>query len=142
LNFWKGNYLVTLVGFEEEPETREGILELARLIDTKIEGGGSTRPDIVRYLPPEGLNASTVVYLKGNMALRNNYEIAPGNIFGVEEGVIGEYGDIRVFIFIYDDEETATAWFQNGSDQLRQQYELTDFALEGEAFSATDDNSL
>jgi hypothetical protein len=142
LNFWKGNYLVTLVGFDEEPETRSGILELARLIDAKIEGGGLPRPDIVRYLPPEGLNASTVVYLKGNMALRNNYEIAPGNIFGVEEGVIGEYGDIRVFIFNYEDEETAMERFKNGTDQLNQQSKLADFALEGNAFSATDAKGL
>ncbi len=140
LNFWKGDYLVTLVGFDEEPETLEGILELARLIDAKIERGGATRPEIVRFLPAEGLNASTVVYLKGNMALRNNYEFDPGNIFGVEEGVIGEYGDSRVFIFSYENEETAIERFQNAADRLSQKSELADFAREGNEFSATDAN--
>lgn len=139
LNFWKGNYLVTLVGFDTEPETVEIILEMARLIDGKIESEGDpVRPAVVRYLPAKGLNESTVVYLRGNMALLDNYELDTGNIFGVEEGVIGDYGDSRVFIFSYENEETAAKWFQNGRDQLRDNPDFTDFVAGKDHFSATD----
>lgn len=139
LNFWKGNYLVTLVGFDTEPETVEIILEMARLVDSKIEGGGDfVTPAVVRCLPTEGLNRSTVVYLKGNMALLDNYELDTGNIFGVEEGVIGDYGESRIFIFSYENEETAVKWFQNGRDQLRDDSDFTDFIAGEDHFSATD----
>lgn len=139
LNFWKGNYLVTLVGFDTEPETVEIILEMARLVDGKIESEGDpVRPAVVRYLPVEGLNESTVVYLKGNMALLDNYELDTGNIFTVEEGVIGEYGDSRVFIFSYENKETAVKWFQNGRDHIRNNPEFRDFTAEEDHFSATD----
>jgi hypothetical protein len=36
LNFRKGQYLITLIGFSDEPEIIEGLVELAKLIESRI----------------------------------------------------------------------------------------------------------
>ncbi len=143
LNFWKGPFLVTLVGFDTEPETLDAIVEMARRIDGKIEkGGDAARPKLVRYLPKDGLNASSVVYLKGNLALFNNYEFDSANIFGVREGVIGGYGESRRFLFAYDSEEEAVKWFGNGRDRLKNKEDTSDFVDEESEFSFVDDKGI
>jgi hypothetical protein len=38
LNFRSGNYLVTITGFDSQPETRAGILNLARAVATELGG--------------------------------------------------------------------------------------------------------
>jgi len=37
LNFWKGNFLVTIVGLDTHQETIDGVMVMARIVDIKIK---------------------------------------------------------------------------------------------------------
>ncbi len=54
LNFWKGNFVVTLTGFDEDEETAKGLEKIARGVDTKIKSRGR-EPAFVSLLPEKDL---------------------------------------------------------------------------------------
>ncbi|UCF05810.1 MAG: hypothetical protein JSV33_01875 [bacterium] len=117
LNFWKGSVLATVIGFDTCEVTRYGIISIAKAVEARIEEDGD-RPRLTGLLPPDGLNTNGIEYLKGNLALYNNYEFDSADIFGLSEGVIGTYADYRIFLFSYTDEAECRKWFQNGADHL------------------------
>ena len=105
LNFWKGNILVTLTGFDETSETRDGLLLLAQVIDTKLDLSGK-RPWIVSYLPRENFMSQSVKYFKGILGLRNSHPFFVLNIWGFEEGAKADYAKgYSVFIFRFKDSD-------------------------------------
>lgn len=110
LNFWKGNFIVTLTGFDNEDETIDGITTIARTIDQKIITNG-TKPELTQALVAGGLEDHGMKYLKGSLALFNNYKFGTGDVFGLKEGVIGNYGEHKVFIFKYDNDSESRKWF-------------------------------
>lgn len=118
LNFWKGNFLVTITGFDSDPETIDGLMTIARAVDTKIKESGE-QPRLINFLPIENLNIAGIKYLKGNLALFNNYEFGAGNIFGLREGVIGDYDKYRLFIFKYDDANESKQWFESAKSNIK-----------------------
>jgi hypothetical protein len=112
LNFWKGNILATLTGFDETSETRDGLLVLAKGIDSKLDLSGK-RPRIVSHLPEESLISQSVKYFKGILGLRNSHPFFALNIWGFEEGVKADYsGGYSVFLLRF-----------NGCEQSFSQYE-------------------
>jgi hypothetical protein len=112
LNFWKGNILVTLTGFDETPETRDGLLLLAQEMDAKLDLSGK-RPQIVPQLPGKNFILQSVKYFKGILGLRNSHPFFSLDIWGFEEGVKADYAQgYSVFIFRFKD-----------SDQSYGQYE-------------------
>lgn len=137
LNFWKGNFVVTLTGFDSEKETLNGLLTIANAVDTKIENEGQ-RPLLPDLLLKENLKTSSIKYLKGNVALFNNYKFDSKNIFGLKEGVIGNYGNFKIFIFKYDDENGSLKWFKNARSHLKDNSGFDDFTDYGDDFSVTD----
>jgi len=118
LNFWKGNFLVTITGFDSEKETIDGLITIAEAIDAKIKNTGK-KPQLVHLLPDENLCELSVKYLKGNLALFNNYEFGSGNIFGLKIGVMGNYGKYKIFIFKYDDKYESEKWFENAKKSMK-----------------------
>lgn len=118
LNFWKGNFLVTITGFDSEPETIDGLITIANAIDSKIKKKGQL-PLLIDLLPAENLNKVSTKYLKGNLALFNNYDFGSGGIFGLKEGVIGDYDKHKIFIFKYDDKNESEKWFKNATSCLQ-----------------------
>lgn len=118
LNVWKGNFLITVTGFDSEQETIEGLVKLANCVDKKIKQSGS-KPDILNLLIKKKLINNSVKYLKGNLALFNNCDFASGNISGIKEGVIGDYGTHKIFIFKYDDKYGSEKWFENARKNLK-----------------------
>ena len=127
LNFWKGNFLITVVGFDTEPETREGLLSLARSVAQKIAVSGD-RPSILAWLPREDLDETSIGYLRGNLALFRAYEFGTGNVFGLTEGVTAKIGRQTVFAFRYSNEDEAARWFDNALGQLSQSEKFRDVA--------------
>jgi len=118
LNFWKSNFLVTITGFDSEKETINGLNTIARAIDAKIKSNGQ-KPDLVNLLLEDSLKKHGVKYLKGNLALFNNYELSSGNIFGLRQGVIGDYGTYKILIFKYADKHESEKWFDNARNNLK-----------------------
>ena len=53
MNFWKGNFLVTLTGFDEDQETVKGLLGIARAVDAKIIIRGE-KPHLISLFPEKG----------------------------------------------------------------------------------------
>lgn len=137
LNFWKGNFLVTIVAYDSDQETLNGLRTIAETVDAKIEKEGQ-RPPLVDVLLKENLESSRVKYLKGNLALSNNYEFDSKNIFGLKEGVIGDYGNYKIFLFKYDNENECLKWFKNAFDYLEDSSRFDGFTDYGDDFSMTD----
>ena len=119
LNFWKGNVVVTLVGFDTDEETRDAILTLARLVESKITVVGS-RPDIVDLLPgisPTGVSVHPT-YVEGNLGLINRYRFGSMDLFGFSRAVVGDYVELLLFAIPYGDETDAAAHLGDASRSL------------------------
>ncbi|MEN8153991.1 MAG: DUF6599 family protein [Acidobacteriota bacterium] len=98
LNFWKGNYLVTLTGFDEDKETTDIIISIAGKIAERIKEGGA-RPSITKLLNVKGINE--LKYLEGNLGLFNIYNFSTDDIFKVKKCVTAVYKERRFFVFGY-----------------------------------------
>ena len=90
MNFWKGNFLVTLTGFDEDEETVKGLLRIARAVDAKLETRGK-KPHLISTLPERGLLALSIKYFKGNLGLYNMYPFFTKNVFAFGEGIKADY---------------------------------------------------
>jgi len=136
LNFWEGNFLVTLIGFDSEQETLDGLMEIAKTVDAKIQVP-IQRPPFTNYLPKENLKVNGITYIKGNLGLFNQYEFDSKNIFGLKEGIIGDYGDYSVFVFRYNDQEESLKWFEFAKMHLKKSSQFYDFIAQDHMFSMT-----
>lgn len=117
MNFWKGPFLVTLTGFEETQETREGLLDIAKSVGSKIPAGGE-KPPIVSFLPGGDLVAQSLKYFTGFLGLRNSHPFFSLDIVGYEEGIKANYsGGYGLFLFRFKDEGEC----QKGFDRLKGQ---------------------
>jgi hypothetical protein len=97
LNFWKDRYLITITGFDENPETVAGLLTVAREADLAV-GGEGHRPTIIDILPAEGLDSGSVLYFRGRLGLNNAFPMAaPGNL-QAREGVRARYGQGQLVV--------------------------------------------
>ncbi len=139
LNFWKGKVVVTLIGFDTSSATRSGILELARAVDSNILGDSPT-PALVGILPDTVLNSTGkhTTYLVGNLGLLNRYRFGNEDVFGFKRGVVGNYGDFSVFVFVYDSPSGARAGLNAARSYISQSDRYSGFSEEGDAFSAFD----
>ncbi len=119
LNFWKGNFLVTITGQDESPATGRGLLELARAVAGRIQGpSGPAR--IVAELPLPGLIAASVRYFKGYLGFMNNYSSLGKEAFRFEEGVRGDYSSgASLFILSYPSEDALRQAFPAIEQALR-----------------------
>ena len=133
LNFWKGHFLVTLIGFDTDEDTQAGLMMMARAIEVKITDVGQ-KPVLASYLD----DARHVTYLEGNLGLFNKYEFDTQNIFALREGVIGYYDDHRVFIFQYEDEGTCQEWFHRAGNALKENPRFQDYQNVRNGFVITD----
>jgi hypothetical protein len=125
LNVRKGNFLVTVIGFDTEKETTDGLEALARSVAGKIAEGGD-RPKILELLPDDGVEPGSVKYLKGNLALYNAHEFATGNLFGLREGLTAKMGDEQVFLFGYESENEAEERLANAWNALSEEEKYQD----------------
>ncbi len=117
LNFWKGEFVVTLIGFDASDTSLEGITQIARALDQKITSAGK-KPHLIHRLKSKGIGAKKIKYIRGNLGLFNQYRFDTANIFGVKEGVIGTYPTFTQFIFQYTDERESEKWYQHGLGRL------------------------
>lgn len=140
LNFWKGNFLVTITGQDESPATTRGLLELARAIAGRIQGPSDPAP-IVAELPPQGLIASSVRYFKGYLGFMNNYPSLGKETFRFEDGVRGDYSpSASLFILAYPSEEELRQGFPAIAQALKSDPRALEFRPgEGLSFDLTDD---
>lgn len=93
--FWKDCYFIALSAWESEPASREFMLALGGYIEKLIPGKGSL-PQVLRWLPEEGLASFGYIYFRHPVWLNAYYFIAHDNILLIDENtdaVLGKYGD-------------------------------------------------
>ncbi|MFH1940781.1 MAG: DUF6599 family protein [bacterium] len=138
LNFWKGSCVVTLIGFGSDDETIQGLMAMAKTIDSKLEDAGK-RPALVECLLEDNLEPHRITYLRGNLALFNRYEFDTENIFGLREGVLGDYGSHKIFVLHYSDESECLHWCENAVNRLQSNPKFSGGKHEKNVFSSADD---
>lgn len=142
LNFWKGNVVVTLIGFDSDSETRDAILALAGMVEAKIPHT-SARPAIMDFLPSMSSSGERVhpTYLEGNLGLLNRYRFNNGDVFGFSSAAVGDYGDYLVFLFPYASEGEAGDRFQRAVLSLESSQRYTSPSETHGTFSANDSDN-
>jgi len=126
LNFWKGKFLVTIVGLDSLTETTNGIVQIAKVVDQKIQMI-SIKPDLIKYLPTEELLPNGITYLKGLLALYNTYNFHSTNIFNFKEGLHAIYNSYAIFLFIYDNANDSRQWFSSAIKNLEESEKYSGF---------------
>jgi hypothetical protein len=94
LNCWKGPYLITVTGFDQEPETMQGLQELARKVTEKINVSlekENLLPDILKRLPEANRIPGSMVYLLGNISFSNHFPLPLEISLSFKEGVKAGY---------------------------------------------------
>lgn len=136
LNFWKGNFLVTLTGFDEDEETVKGLLAIAPAVEARIESRGKL-PPLVAVLPETGLIKASLKYFKGSLGLYNSYPFFAEDVFGVKEGIRGDYEKgYSVFVICHGDDQQEK--YNEVKDAFRESPRYKNFKSNGIFVSVTD----
>jgi hypothetical protein len=107
LRFWKGPFMVTLTGFDDDILTRNGIITIAERVSDRLSAGG-TWPAQTKWLAPEGMIPGTVRYLAGPLGLYNTYPFFPQDVFRFDEAVAADYEEgVRAFVIAYGSSQVA-----------------------------------
>lgn len=84
LCFWKGRYFVCVSTEKQTEQSSKAVLALARQIEGKIKNEGRP-PEIVDYLPDDGLVNSSVRYFHNHTILNYHYFLAEQNLLNLSE---------------------------------------------------------
>lgn len=143
LNFWKGNILVTLTGFDGSPQVIQGLLLIANSVDAKIKTRG-TRPSLIEIFPKEWASSSRLKYVKGYLGLYNNHSFFPRDVFRFQEGVIGAEGEkSRIFVFRYSGYEEGRRRFQEVKTAFAKSVDYKNFRnIQPDFFGTTDGQGM
>jgi hypothetical protein len=144
LNFWKGNLVVTLIGFDTSQATQQALMEFAQIIESKLPDSEEDYPPLIKFIKSRFPGVIRTVYLEGNLALYNQYEFDTENIFGIKKGAAAYFSDHTLFIFEYRNKGEAQAWFQNAREHLSQNPRFHGYEKSAEEilFQDKKDNSL
>jgi hypothetical protein len=135
LVFWKGRYLAFISSDDTTGETLEGILTLAESVDKKIEIQGK-KPELAAVLPAKNLQSEK--YVRGILGLSSVYDFDTKNIFGVREGIIGEYKGYRVFLIRYETDNDAVKWYGSARENHRYSARISNFQDHSNRYTMND----
>ena len=135
LNFWKGKYLVTLTGFDEEAETIQGLIDIATTVSSRLDGK-SELPALVGLLPDKGLIKPSIKYFMGNLGLMNIFRGFSEQFTAFTEGVKADDDTgASTFIFKYEDSTESHNIFHSARAKFKKSAAYTQF-------SSIDDSSF
>jgi hypothetical protein len=133
--FWKNRFLVFVSGNDTLKETSAGIRTIAAIVDEKL-GQLGKKPPILEYLPLKDLIKS--IYLRGFLGLSSLYTFDTKNIFGMKEGIVGNYSTHSCFIFHYSSEKEAHEGYTNALRVLRSSNRFKEFNESSRHFTMID----
>ena len=114
LNFWKGSFLVTLVGLDPSEETVTGLKTIARAVSPELSPDGIL-PPLLSLLIPENRIESTLRYFRGNLGFRNIQKVVPPAALKFAEGAGVDYrstsGDRSGYLIRFNSGELTRAGF-------------------------------
>lgn len=134
LNVWKGGFLITVVGFDTEAETREGLIALAEATAGMVRASG-TKPHLSETFASDH---SPTLYMKGNLALFNAYDFGKGNVFGIQEGLRTRIAEDTVFVFRYPTSDDAGRWFQTACEHFSKEEKFKEVLVRDGKLTARD----
>ncbi len=138
LNFWKGEYLFTITGIDDDQETVRGLLAVAKAADHSVPREGGP-PPIIEILPVEGMDPGSILYFRGRLGLNNAFpSVAPGNL-EVREGVRARYGQGQLIVLDCGEGEPVLRSFNSLKAIFQGGDRFKDFVESGGAISAADD---
>jgi len=140
LNFWKGDFLVTITGPDGSPATGRGLLEIARAVSGKIQGE-SRHAQLAGELPERGLVKTSVRYFKGYLGFMNYYPSLAKEAFRFADGVRGDYSSGgSLFILKYPSEEALRRGFPEVERAFKNDPKAREFKSgDGLSFQVIDD---
>jgi len=111
LCFWKGNFFVCIFSERETPAAKKTVFDLAQKIAENIKVTG-TKPQLLGYLPTEGLLERSVRYFHLHTSLNYHYFVASRNILKLNqktEAVLGRYvpGQSHLLCIRYQNQKQA-----------------------------------
>lgn len=139
--FWKGRFFVRLAASDTDESVSSGRAAIASVVDKKILNKGS-RPSLSNLMMIEGESPARVYYIRGMLALSNIYYFAFDDIFGLKEGVVGEFEDFKCYIFKYDDIEDSRHWFENAREAMEEDARYTGFRENDKECSMFDESGF
>lgn len=137
LNFWKGDLLVTVIGLDSDAETRQGVVDLAAAVDTRISDTGK-RPDLADRLLDEPVGLAEAKYVRGPLGVMGSYVFDTGDIFRVREGMIGTVDDCLALVFRYPDAAAGAEAYASATARLGSSARFTDGVRQGNRYSMLD----
>jgi hypothetical protein len=115
LLFWKGRYFISAYAERESERARGAVMALGRAVAASIGEAGDP-PALAGRLPREGLDETSLVYLRHPRILEAHVPVGPDNPLGVgpqAPAVTGRYrtdgGTADLVLVEYVDEATAEA---------------------------------
>lgn len=115
LTFWKDRYFFSIYTEEETAATRALVLDLGRSVAKAIPGEGA-KPEILRFLPGEGLEAGRVRYFHNFSVLNYHRFVADTDVLrlaGADGAVLAPYqgpdGRSDLLIVLYPSAAAAAA---------------------------------
>lgn len=119
LNFWKGPYLVTITGFDEDRPTAEGLIALGRSVSHNIRES-SKRPRLAETLVRLGYEPGGVRFIKGFLGLASLYSFGTARGLDFKSGARGiDAGGDGLIVLDYGSDGAAREAFSELKDYLR-----------------------
>jgi hypothetical protein len=117
LCFWKNRFFTCIYAEKRTDLTDNAVLELAHIIEKAIKESGPL-PELLNYLPEEGLIYSSVIYFHNQASLNYHYYLAENNILHLsdhtEAAIAGYEPDNALLLCIkYDNEDMAEKSLQD-----------------------------
>jgi len=107
LRFFKGRFFVSIMTYEETPQSRKAVYLLARTVADAIQSTGD-KPKLVSSLPSTGLSESSILYFYSHTILNQHYFVASENILKFDKhtkAVLARYsvkeGELYLLIVRY-----------------------------------------
>lgn len=82
LNFWRDHYFVSILAYPENEHSRRAVFGLARYIEKSIGQDGAL-PEIIRLLPQQNLDSTSIRYFRQHVWLNSYFFIAEDNILNI-----------------------------------------------------------
>ncbi len=118
LNFWKGPYVVTVTGFDEDERTLEGLVALAKSVEAEIPTS-SEKPRLARALLLMGVEPGRIRTIKGLLGLASFYSFDTARGLDFKAGAGAKAADGNVLLVLeYDSASLAGQAFSELRDHL------------------------
>lgn len=137
LMFWKGHFLITVVGQDSDQKNIEDIKTIARFVEFRILQSGD-RPQLTELILKDPSTITNTKYIRGFLGLMSGYAFDTKNIFQVREGMMGNVGDCQFFVFQYMDDLESISAFKSAVSSLQKSPRFTNNGIHKNLYQMTD----